>query len=58
MIYRLEDLTDRSTLTEIDGKWVIARPINYKYESLRERFKAAWEVFRRRADAFYWSKGQ
>lgn len=33
------------------GKWVIARPINYKYRSIKQRIKEAWAVFTGEAEA-------
>jgi len=40
----------------INGKWVPSRPINYQYLSLIEKIKDAWEVFRGKAEAFYWEE--
>lgn len=48
MIYLIDNLHEN--LVEIDGKWVVARPVNYKYSSLIRRLKSAWEVLRGRAD--------
>ncbi len=42
----------------INGKWVPARPINYRYRSLLERIREAWAVFAGKADAFLWPEGQ
>ncbi len=44
----------------INGKWVPARPANYKrkYMSLKARIYHAWEVFMCRAEAFTWPEGQ
>ena len=44
----------------IEGKWVPARPENYKKScmTLRERFKHAWAVFTCKAEAFTWPEGQ
>jgi hypothetical protein len=46
--------------TEIQGKWVPARPENYKKEYLLlwERFYRAWLVFIGKADCFMWPEGQ
>lgn len=49
MIYNIESL--RSTQVNINGKWVIARPVNHKYRTTREKIKDAWAVFSGRADA-------
>ena len=42
----------------INGKWVPGRPINWKYRSLRIRFREAWAVFSGKADAFVWPENQ
>jgi hypothetical protein len=44
--------------TERNGKWVPARPINFKYRSILSRLKEAWAVFTGKADAFTWPEGQ
>lgn len=48
-IYTIDCLVD--TYTKIEGKWVIARPVNYKYRSFKERLCDAWAVFSGKADA-------
>lgn len=48
-IYNIDSLVD--TRTEIEGKWVICRPVNYKYRSFKERLSDAWAVFSGKADA-------
>ena len=57
-MYTLEGLTKNATetTTEINGKWVPARPI--RLFGMWHDLKDAWEVFRRRADAFTWPEGQ
>ncbi len=40
-----------TAFVQIDGKKVVARPINYKYRSLRERLRDAWWVFTGRCEA-------
>jgi hypothetical protein len=59
-MWELKDLIKNagSTQTEINGKWVPARPLNYKYTPWYIKFKYAWEVFRGRAEAFKWPEGQ
>ena len=42
--------------TEVDGKWVVARPVNHKYRSLRQRLVDAWAVFIGKADAVTYYK--
>ena len=46
--------------TEINGKWVPARPLNHtrKYASFKDRLKRAWKVFRCEADCFMWPENQ
>lgn len=44
----------------ISGKWVPARPENYKRKNmgLRMRIKNAWEVFTCRSESFTWPEQQ
>ena len=44
--------------TEINGKWVPSRPINYKYRTFFEKIKEAWCVFNGSADCFTWPEVQ
>lgn len=46
------------TQAEINGKWVPARPENYKYRSFMERLNEAWGVFTGKFDTFKWPEGQ
>jgi len=46
----------KDTQTEIEGEWVIARPLGYF--SLKHRIKCTWMVFTGKADALFWPKGQ
>ena len=59
-MWTLRDLVDSAatTSTEIDGKWVPSRPINWKYRSIQQRIREAWAVFRGKADCFTWPEGQ
>ena len=60
-MWKLIDLQDKNLpQTCIDGKWVPARPINYRREcmSFVDRVKHAWEVFTCRAEAFIWPVDQ
>ena len=45
---------------QINGKWVLARPLNYQKEYVPwyRRLKYAWAVFTGRAEAFTWPEGQ
>lgn len=60
MIYTLEYLRSHKPAENIaeikPGFWCIARPINGTFRW--EKFKAAWEVLRGRADAFTWPGNQ
>lgn len=57
MIWTLEHLVKdvQQSQAEINGRWVPARPYPPPFAW---RLKAAWEVFRGRADAFTWPEGQ
>ena len=44
------------TQTEIDGKWMPARPIGFY--GIGYRLKAAWLVFTGQCDALKWPGGQ
>jgi len=46
--------TDMRTATQVDGRWITARP--EPYYSLIERLRQAWDVLRYRADALYWKE--
>jgi len=60
MKWELRDLFGHcnSNHTEINERWVPARPINYTCESLRERVSNAWKVVRGEADIVIWPCGQ
>lgn len=57
-IYDLEWLLKHAneTQAEINGRWVPARPVSGTFRF--EKLKAAWEVFRGRADAIRWPGSQ
>lgn len=57
-MYKLIDLYKHNSKTEINGRWVPARPINHTCRTLRERLSEAWAVFTGKADAFTWPEGQ
>ncbi len=57
-IWTLKQLQDSLPMACINDKWVPARPINWKYRSLRERITESWAVFRGRAEAFTWPENQ
>lgn len=61
MTWKLKDLIEHAATTSTHTKeegWVPARPIGHKHASLRERFKAAWQVFTGKADSFVWPAKQ
>lgn len=47
---------DPSAMTCVDGKWVIARPINYQFDSIIERIRDAWLVLTGKAEALIYYK--
>ncbi len=53
-IFFLKDLLEMvdTVSTEINGKWIPARPLGYP--TLGSRLKAAWMVFTGKADAVVW----
>jgi hypothetical protein len=63
-MWKLEELQSNEfspmPLAEINGKWVLARPLNYRkqYTSFLDRIKRAWKVFTCEADCFMWPEGQ
>ena len=61
-MWRLKDLMKSAseTTTEINGKWVPARPLNglKGHCSFQKRLKDAWKVFQCRAEAFKWDENQ
>lgn len=57
-IYNMKELVEWDSLVEINNKWVPSRPINYKHIGFLRKLKISWEVFRGKADAFYWPENQ
>lgn len=51
---KIEDLND--TQANVNGKWIPARPENYKYRSLRKKISDAIAVFNGKAEAVVWPK--
>ena len=47
-----------SAQAHINGRWVPARSENWKFRTLRERFREAKAVFTGKADCFMWPEGQ
>lgn len=40
----------------IDGKWVVARPENFKYRTLKQKLYECWQVFIGKAEAIRFYK--
>ena len=57
-MWTLRELYDHPVQAEINGKWVPARPENYKYRTILQRLREAWAVFVGKAEAFTWPEGQ
>ena len=50
----------QETQAQINGKWVPARPENFKpsHLPLWKRLRYAWQVIRGSAETFVWPEGQ
>lgn len=60
-MWTLKQLQNKEMPTvNLNGKWVPARPENYKKDllSLKVRLKYAWEVFQGKAETFVWPEEQ
>jgi len=56
MVYNADDLKKWDCQAEIEeGRWVSARPINYRHAPILHRIKVAWRVFRGKYDALEWT---
>jgi len=51
MIYSSEDIKKWDCSAEINGKWVLARPIQLGW---KDRVRTAWEVLCGRCDGLKW----
>jgi len=58
MIWSIKGLVSHasSCQTEINGRWVPARPVDCR--SIWTRLKEAWYVFTGKVEAFKWPEGQ
>ena len=59
--YNVEDFRDwglEKAAKARGGRYVLARPENYKFDSWRYRIKLAWLVLVGRYDAIEWADGQ
>lgn len=57
-MWSIKELQTWSVLAEINGRWVSARPLNWKHRAIIERLREAWKVFWGKADCFVWPEGQ
>jgi len=59
-MWNLKDLVKITSQnhTQINGRWVSARPLNLASISWKNRLKDAWEVLKGRADAVRWPENQ
>ena len=57
-MWTLKQLQNWNVGSEINGEWVPARPINWKYRTMRQRLYEAWAVFIGKADVFLWPSNQ
>ena len=59
-IWALKELQHDKNMTEIDGEWVPARPLNYRLSwcPLFKRIWYAWQVVVGKHETFEWPKGQ
>lgn len=48
--------TSQECQVKIDGKWVIARPINYRVDTIWDRLRDAWSVLTGKAEALFYYK--
>ena len=51
-LINVEEIKQWDVSTEVNGKWVEARPLGYS--SFFRRFKLAWKVFTGKYDALKW----
>ena len=58
MMYKADDFKDWKEYAEIGGRWFLARPISYKYESYRKRIYHAWLVLIKKADIVIWEEAE
>jgi hypothetical protein len=57
-LWEVREIASPDLVKEINGKWVPARPVNYKCRSWWTRVKEAWAVYKGKADCFTWPEGQ
>lgn len=53
-MYLIDDLLNNQKY--IDNMWVILRPENYKYRSIKQKIKEAWAIFKGNAEAIKFYK--
>jgi len=57
-MWTIKELREWPNETLVNGKWVPARPLNWRHRSLLQRIKEAIAVFFGRAESFVWSEEQ
>lgn len=55
-LFLADQLRDWGVATEIDGRWVAARPLGYQGWMPLHRLRLAWGVFTGRYDALRWTE--
>jgi len=59
-MHKIDELLKDKEISQacIDGKWVVARPENFKkkYTTIRFRLREAWNVFTGKAETLYYYK--
>lgn len=56
MIYNVQSIVEHSVQTQINGKWVAARPINLR--SIKQRLREVWLVLTGKGDVIIWPENQ
>jgi len=57
MIYSAERLARWSEQKQVEsGVWAMARPENYKHESIWSRLRQAWQLLRGEIDGLKWHR--
>ena len=52
--FSVDKLKIDNVQTEINGCWVMARPVSYR--SILSRLRLCWDVLKYKADVIYWYK--
>lgn len=57
-LYVADDIKKWNTLSQINNKWVLARPLGLWGLCLKTRMVYAWKVFIGKYDVLTWKEGQ